>query len=429
MSSTATTVLGPPRTSVGVLGWIRGNLLSTWYNTLLTALSLGLFAVLLWVSIPWLFVDADWTVITENLKLFFVGQYPPDQVWRVSLSVVWLAFLFGISWGTGTSGVMSIFARVIAIGFGLAALVPLPLDIVSVTARIWLLAVPVAVVVGFSLFREESIWSELTDFSRPVAFISRFSLFGGRSPQTRWLVLAWILSFAAILVLLRGFEGLSWLPLVETSVWGGLLLTFLLAVLGIVASFPIGVLLALGRRSNLPVVSVLCTMFIEGVRGVPLVTLLFMTQVILPLFLPEYLPIDRITRAFLAITLFSAAYMAENIRGGLQAVPTGQIEAAKALGMSGFSTMLFIVLPQALRAVIPAIVGQFIGLFKDTSLVVIVGLLDIVGIGRAVVQANPEWIDAQREVYVFLGVVFWVFTYAMSYASRRLETTLGVGVR
>ena len=429
MSSTATTVLGPPRTSVGVLGWIRGNLLSTWYNTLLTALSLGLFAVLLWVSIPWLFVDADWTVITENLKLFFVGQYPPDQVWRVSLAVVWLAFLFGISWGTGTSGVMSIFARVIAIGFSLAALVPLPLDIVSITARIWLLAVPMAVVVGYSLFREESIWSELTEFSRPVTFISRFFPFRGRSPQTRWLVLAWILSFAAILVLLRGFEGLSWLPLVETGVWGGLLLTFLLAVLGIVASFPIGVLLALGRRSNLPVVSVLCTMFIEGVRGVPLVTLLFMTQVILPLFLPEYLPIDRITRAFLAITLFSAAYMAENIRGGLQAVPTGQIEAAKALGMSGFSTMLFIVLPQALRAVIPAIVGQFIGLFKDTSLVVIVGLLDIVGIGRAVVQANPEWIDAQREVYVFLGVVFWVFTYAMSYASRRLETTLGVGVR
>lgn len=410
MSSTATTVLGPPRTNVGVLGWIRGNLLSTWYNALLTVLSFGLMGLLLWVSIPWLFVDADWTVITENLKLFFVGQYPSEQVWRVSLGVVWLAFLFGISWGIGASGVMILFARIIAIGFGLTALVflfleiGLSLGIVSIAACNQLVAVSVSVVVGYYLFR-------------------------GRSLQTRWLVLAWVLSFAAILVLLRGFEGLSWLPLVETNAWGGLLLTFLLAVLGIVASFPLGVLLALGRRSNLPVVSVLCTMFIEGVRGVPLVTLLFMTQVILPLFLPENLPIDRITRAFLAITLFSAAYMAENVRAGLQSVPTGQVEAAKALGMSGFSTMLFIVLPQALRAVIPAIVGQFIGLFKDTSLVVIVGLLDIVGIGRAVVQANPEWIDAQREVYVFLGVVFWVFTYAMSYASRRLESTLGVGVR
>ena len=402
--STATAVLGPPRTSVGVLGWVRGNLLNTWYNALFTVLTLVLVLVLVRVSVPWLFVEADWTVITANLKLFFVGQYPPEQVWRVSVGVVWLAFLFGIAWGIGASGVTSTFARVIAIGFGLAALVPLPLDIVSVTARIWLLAVPVAVVAGFFLFR-------------------------GRSPQMRWLVLAWLLSFVVIILLLRGFDGLSWLPLVGTGVWGGLLLTFLLASLGIVASFPLGVLLALGRRSNLPVVSVLCTMFIEGVRGVPLVTLLFMTQVILPLFLPENLPIDRVTRAFLAITLFSAAYMAENVRAGLQSVPTGQTEASKALGLGGFNTMLFIVLPQALRAVIPAIVGQFIGLFKDTSLVVIVGLLDIVGIGRAVVLGNPDWLDAQREVYVFLAVVFWVFTYAMSYASRRLESTLGVGVR
>ena len=402
--STATAVLGPPRTSVGVLGWVRGSLLNTWYNALFTVLTLVLVFVLVRVSVPWLFVEADWTVITANLKLFFVGQYPPEQVWRVSVGVVWLAFLFGIAWGIGASGVTSTFARVIAIGFGLAALVPLPLDIVSVTARIWLLAVPVAVVAGFFLFR-------------------------GRSPQMRWLVLAWLLSFVVIILLLRGFDGLSWLPLVGTGVWGGLLLTFLLASLGIVASFPLGVLLALGRRSNLPVVSVLCTMFIEGVRGVPLVTLLFMTQVILPLFLPENLPIDRVTRAFLAITLFSAAYMAENVRAGLQSVPTGQTEASKALGLGGFNTMLFIVLPQALRAVIPAIVGQFIGLFKDTSLVVIVGLLDIVGIGRAVVLGNPDWLDAQREVYVFLAVVFWVFTYAMSYASRRLETTLGVGVR
>ena len=402
--STATAVLGPPRTSVGVLGWVRGNLLNTWYNALFTVLTLVLVFVLVRVSIPWLFVEADWTVITANLKLFFVGQYPPEQVWRVSVGVVWLAFLFGTAWGIGASGVTSTFARVIAIGFGLAALVPLSLDIVSVTARIWLLAVPVAVVAGFFLFR-------------------------GRSPQMRWPVLAWLLSFVVIILLLRGFDGLSWLPLVGTGVWGGLLLTFLLASLGIVASFPLGVLLALGRRSNLPVVSVLCTMFIEGVRGVPLVTLLFMTQVILPLFLPDNLPIDRVTRAFLAITLFSAAYMAENVRAGLQSVPTGQTEASKALGLGGFNTMLFIVLPQALRAVIPAIVGQFIGLFKDTSLVVIVGLLDIVGIGRAVVLGNPDWLDAQREVYVFLAVVFWVFTFAMSYASRRLETTLGVGVR
>ena len=408
--STATAVLDPPRTSVGVLGWVRGNLLSTWYNTLLSVLAFGLIGLALWTGLGWVFVDADWSVITENLKLFSVGQYPPEQVWRVSLGVVWLAFLFGVAWGTGASSVMSIFARIIAIGFGLAALVflfleiVLSLGIVSIAACNQLVAVSVAVVVGYYLFR-------------------------GRSPQTRWLVLAWVLSFAAILVLLRGFEGVSWLPLVETNAWGGLLLTFLLAVLGIAASFPLGVLLALGRRSNLPVLSVLCTIFIEGVRGVPLVTLLFMGQVILPLILPENLPIDRITRAFLAITIFSAAYMAENVRAGLQSVPTGQIEAAKALGLGGVNTTTFIVMPQALRAVIPAIVGQFIGLFKDTSLVVIVGLHDIVGIGRNILSANPEWLLSQREVYVFLAAVFWVFTFGMSYASRRLETTLGIGTR
>ena len=408
--STATAVLDPPRTSVGVLGWVRGNLLSTWYNTLLSVLAFGLIGLALWTGLGWIFLDADWTVITENLKLFSVGQYPPEQVWRVSLGVVWLAFLFGVAWGTGASSVMSMFARTIAIGFGLAALVflfseiVLSLGIVSIAACNQLVAVSVAVVVGYYLFR-------------------------GRSLQTRWLVLSWVLSFAAILVLLRGFEGVSWLPLVETNAWGGLLLTFLLAVLGIVASFPLGVLLALGRRSNLPVLSVLCTIFIEGVRGVPLVTLLFMGQVILPLILPENLPIDRITRAFLAITIFSAAYTAENVRAGLQSVPTGQIEAAKALGLGGVNTTTFIVMPQALRAVIPAIVGQFIGLFKDTSLVVIVGLHDIVGIGRNILSANPEWLLSQREVYVFLAAVFWVFTFGMSYASRRLESTLGIGTR
>ena len=199
--------------------------------------------------------------------------------------------------------------------------------------------------------------------------------------------------------------------------------------MGIVASFPLGVLLALGRRSNLPVAKLLSILFIELVRGVPLVTLLFMTQIMLPLFLPEDVLVDRVLWAFLAITLFSAAYMAENVRGGLQSVPVGQIEAAKALGLSGSRVMLFIVLPQALRAVIPAIVGQFISLFKDTSLVVLVGLLDIVGIGKSIVLGNIQWVGSQREVYVFIAAVFWVFTYSMSYASHRLEAALGVGKR
>ena len=207
------------------------------------------------------------------------------------------------------------------------------------------------------------------------------------------------------------------------------MLTFLLALVGIVASFPLGVLLALGRRSDLPVLKGLCVLLIELVRGVPLVSLLFMTQVIVPLFLPEDLRVDRVLRALFAITLFSSAYMAENVRGGLQSVPQGQVEAARVLGLGGAHTMLFIVLPQALRAVIPAIVGQFISLFKDTSLVVTVGLLDVLGIGKSIVLGNVEWVGSQREVYIFIALLFWVFTYSMSYASRKLESALGVGQR
>ena len=208
-----------------------------------------------------------------------------------------------------------------------------------------------------------------------------------------------------------------------------MLLTFLLALMGIVASFPLGILLALGRRSNLPVVKVFSVLFIEIVRGVPLVTLLFMTQVVMPLFLPEGTSVDRMLRALLAITLFSSAYMAENVRGGLQSVAVGQVEAGKALGLGGFYIMLLVVLPQALRAVIPAIVGQFISLFKDTSLVVTVGLLDVLGIGKSILLGNVEWIGSQAEVYIFIGFVYWLFTYSMSYASRRVEENLGVGRR
>lgn len=197
-------------------------------------------------------------------------------------------------------------------------------------------------------------------------------------------------------------------------------------MVGIGASFPLGILLALGRRSDLPAASYLSILFIETIRGVPLVTLLFMTQIILPLFLPEDLRIDRVSRAMLAITLFSSAYMAENVRGGLQAVPVEQIEAARALGLSGPNVMIFIVLPQALRAVIPTIVGQFISLFKNTSLVVVVGLLDVVGIGRSIFLGNVAWIRAQREVYVFLAAIFWVFTYSMSYTSQKVEEALRV---
>jgi len=207
-----------------------------------------------------------------------------------------------------------------------------------------------------------------------------------------------------------------------------LTLNLILAVGGISLSLPIGIALALGRRSNLPVVKLLCIAFIEVFRGVPLITLLFMSQTLVPLAFPEDFPQNSLFRAAVVITMFSSAYMAENIRGGLQALHPGQAEAARALGLPGWQTTLMIALPQAIRNVIPAIVGQFIALFKDTSLVYIIGMVDIVEMGRVFIS-RPEYIGSAREMFVFLAVVFWIFCYGMSYVSRRIERHLGVGQR
>ncbi|HET90196.1 MAG TPA: amino acid ABC transporter permease [Chloroflexi bacterium] len=380
--------------------WIKKNLLSTWYNVLLTLVALIFVFFVSRGVLRWVFFTANWTPITSSLKLFAVGQFPPDQVWRVGTAVLLVSFFFGLSWRVW-GGTVGTFALALAVGGAAVAVLPFEL---SSGVRLWGVANPLLVGVGYLVGR--------TSLGKP-----------------RWAALGWALSFGGTTALLTGVRGVSWLPRVETGLWGGLLLTFLLALVGIVASFPIGVLLALGRRSSLPVLKLFCTLFIEIVRGVPLVTILFMFSVILPLFLPEDVRVDRVLRAMMGMTLFAAAYMAENIRGGLQAIPSGQIEAAKAVGLNGLQTTVLIVLPQALRMVIPAIVGQFIALFMDTTLAVIVGLVELLQIGRAVIQSNPEWLMLDMEVYLFIGAVFWVFTYAMSYASQRLEQTLGVGRR
>lgn len=241
---------------------------------------------------------------------------------------------------------------------------------------------------------------------------------------TPWLLGAWFLSFPWIMFLLWGGLSTEWLPRVETSSWGGLTLTLVLAMVGIACSFPIAVLLALGRRSSLSVISVVCTVLIEVVRGTPLVAVLFMAHLMVPIFLPDF-RIDKVVRAMIGLTIFTGAYMAENVRGGLQSVPKGQYEAARALGMNGTLTMLLVILPQALRAVIPSMVGQFISLFKDTSLVAIIGLLDLLGIAKGI-TANPAWLGLHAEVYLFVAVVYWIFCFALSRASRRVERMLGL---
>jgi His/Glu/Gln/Arg/opine family amino acid ABC transporter permease subunit len=245
----------------------------------------------------------------------------------------------------------------------------------------------------------------------------------------RSTIIGWALAFPVAIIVLRGFEDSRALPLVSSSVWGGLLLTVLLTFVGITASFPLGVTLALGRRSDLPVIKWTCTMFIETVRGVPLITILFMAKLIVPFFWSALSDIDLTVRMMIGLTLFSAAYLAENVRGGLQIIPYGQLEASRALGLNPFLTMTFIVLPQALRAVIPAIVGQFISLFKDTSLVALVGLFELVGIVDTIVSGQTLYRPYQREAYIFIAIVYFMISFAMSDVSRRLEATGAGSIR
>ncbi|MGQ7815362.1 amino acid ABC transporter permease [Metapseudomonas furukawaii] len=351
----------PPRTTVGAVGWLRNNLFSNWFNTLLTLLAI----YLVWLIVPpllkWALFQADWSGTTRadctsegacwvfikvRFAQFMYGFYPEALRWRVDLAV-WVAII----------GAAPLFVPrfQFKVKYGLAFLVIYPL----------------------------------------VAY--------------------WLLH--------GGFLGLE---TVSTSRWGGLMLTLVIAAVGIVGALPLGILLALGRRSNMPAIKVICVTFIEFWRGVPLITVLFMSSVMLPLFLPEGLSFDKLLRALIGVILFQSAYIAEVVRGGLQAIPKGQYEAAGAMGLGYWRMMGLVILPQALKLVIPGIVNTFIALFKDTSLVIIIGLFDLL---NSIKQAttDPAWLGMATEGYVFAALVFWIFCFGMSRYSMSLERKLDTG--
>ncbi len=233
-----------------------------------------------------------------------------------------------------------------------------------------------------------------------------------------------IYPFVAFLLFHGGFG----LEIVDTAQWGGLMLTLVLATVTIVVSLPLGILFALGRRSEMPIIRMICIGFIELWRGVPLITVLFMGSVMLPLFLPPGTNFDKILRTLIVMALFAAAYMAEVVRGGLQAIPKGQYEAAQAMGLSYWKTMGLIILPQALKIVIPGIVNTFIALFKDTTLVLVIGLLDFLSIIQSA-TTHKNWLGTSTEGYVFAAAVYWIFCFSMSRYSIRLERKLDTGHR
>lgn len=381
--------------------WIQKNLFSTWYNGILTILSL-LF--LYWLGsglIRWAIAQAQWSVISANLRLFFVGRYPVQLLWRIWTSLGIIMGLGGFSWGILTSG-GNLFDRTGLTILGILAATSVAIGLIAtIQSSVLLLGILVLLVIGALAGKQV----------------------GKQFPSlAAWLGLIWLLVFFILLWLLQGGLFLEPVRLDDLS---GLILTLLAAVVSIVLSFPFGVLLALGRQSSLPVIRWLSIAYIELIRGLPLIGILFMAQVMLPLVLPINVRPDRVVRAIAGFTLFSAAYLAENVRGGLQSVSRGQTEAAKALGLSTPFVLILIVLPQALKAVIPTIVGQFISLFKDTSLLAIVGLVDLLGISQSIL-ANTKFQGRYAEVYLFIALIYWICCYGMSLASKKLEKQLNV---
>lgn len=394
-----TTEMKPPIVSIGPLAWLRKNLFSTWYNVLLTLLAAWLLYALLKPAFEWATTEARWGVIEANLTLFMVGQYPREQIGRVWLCIYLLAVLMGLSWGVWKNA---------ARGFALMALG---------AGGIFIL---------ISLFFGWDVWDEWLIASGILVVFYFIGLYLPRG--TLILALGWFIYFPIVFVIIAGSPYIYTMPPVPSRLWGGLLLTLLLTIVGNLGALPLGILLALGRRSKLPVIRYFSIGYIELIRGLPLVTILYMAAILLPLFLPIDVRPDQVIRAMIGFILFEAAYQAENIRGGLQSIDRGQYEASHALGLRGWQMTLLIILPQAMRAVIPALFNSFISLFKDTSLVAIIGLFEVVRIARTIL-AQPEWLGTHREVFLFAFIIYWVFNLAFTYGSRRVEEALGVGTR
>lgn len=356
----ATSRRPPPKYSTGVFGWIRANLFSNVYNTIMTLLAGWAIFVTLPGFIQWAFIDsvwytkdptvcreaagACWAVIAEKHRVMLFGTFPYEEHWR---------------------GVLAI-----AIMIGLA--------MISAFPRLW-----------------------------------SYKLFG-----------AWVVAIALVLLLMLG--GIFGLKPTGTHEWGGLPLTLILFVGAIVGGLPMAVFLALGRRSKMPAIKAICIGIIEITRGVPLVTILFMASLMFPLFMPEGVTIDKVLRAQIAMMIFFGAYGAEIVRGGLQAIPIGQYEAADAIGLTYWQKTGKIILPQAIRIVIPAMMNDIIRAFKNTTFISIVGLFDILG-ATATSLEDPLWVRYAIEAYIFIFILYFCFCYSMSKYSQWVERRLGAG--
>jgi general L-amino acid transport system permease protein len=365
-------LLPAPISTTGVIGWMRQNLFSSIGNTILTVIGILLAYSMLAPFIQFAFIDAVWTGDNREVCLPQDGGHS-GACWAY-VEAYFPQFIYGR---------YPVEERYrVDIVYALFALLLVPLAIPSAP------------------FKKINA----------ILFLAVFP----------------IIAYFLLTGLVIGDNVV--LPIVETAVWGGLLVTLVIAVTGIVASLPLGVALALGRRSKMPIIKLVSIIFIEFWRGVPLITVLFMSSVMLPLFLPEGVTFDKLLRVLIGVTLFSAAYMAEVVRGGLQAIPKGQYEGAMALGLRFWPMMYLIILPQALKLVIPGIVNTFIGLFKDTTLVLIVGMFDLLGQIQSSFT-DPTWSTPSQghTGYLFAAIIFFVFCFGMSRYSIYMEKKLHTG--
>jgi general L-amino acid transport system permease protein len=409
----------PPARDLTPRQWVRANLASSPWNAALSVI-VGLALVwLIYQLARWVFVTAEWEVVRANLRLFIVGRYPADELWRL-----WVAgYVVAVTAALALGALTATMRRPVDGSDETADREPAPgagRRIVSGLHRFWPAVLAIVVILGFT-----ETWPPTAATIGLVAAGLAAGAIGARLPRRvqRW---TWLAVIVGLIVALQvTLAGAGW------DDWGGLHLAVAATVAGIALAFPLGLVLALGRRSSFPALRLVSTVYIEVFRAVPLVTLLFLGGFMVGFLFPNTVePPGLLVRAVVAITLFEAAYIAEIVRGGLQAVPRGQIEAAQAVGLSPVKVMRLVVLPQALRAVIPAMVGQFISLFKDTSLLTIIGFFELLEVATIVTQQEEFQGQGLRPMTLaFVALIYWAGCSTMSRESQRLERRLGVGER
>lgn len=434
-----------PLLVAGPLAWVRANLFSGPVNTILTLVCAYIVVTSLPEIIRFYFLDAVWTgsnrdaclaekvgrpvgacwaYVADRFQYFVYGSYPVSQRWRVN--IVFAMFALGVVWLLWNNAPLKKLGA-----FFFFVLLP-------ISAYILLLGGPGATNLLRYLIIATAALAAVYIMLSFVPSLARFHTGAGqlavehelpawkRFYRPKRLILMALVAFGLIAIL----DDTVGLPRVDTGLWGGMTVTFLIAAVGIVFSLPLGVVLALGRRSRLPIIQLLSVIFIEFVRGVPLITVLFMANTMLPLFVPQEWSPDRLLRPLVGVALFAAAYMAEVIRGGLQAIPKGQYEGAMSLGLGYWNMMRLIILPQALRIVIPGIVNTFIGLFKDTTLVTIVGIFDFLRTIEATL-VDPTWATPTTRAtgYAFAAIFYFLCCWGMSRYSISVERRLAAGQR